>query len=113
MSYACASPLLAAGTHLWMWVRAWEAQADACLPLCAVQDELLSDESALRLLMFLGLVEEDARFGLLFEALQGIPGQQRPTLGYLMSAWQGALLVADDVGNVIWRVSATRPASAP
>ena len=26
---------------------------------------------------------------------------------------QGALLVADDVGNVIWRVSATRPASAP
>ena len=72
------------------WVRAWEAQADACLPLCAVQDELLSDESALRLLMFLGLVEEDARFGLLFEALQGIPGQQRPTLGYLMSAWQGA-----------------------
>jgi glucose/arabinose dehydrogenase len=26
---------------------------------------------------------------------------------------RGALLVADDVGNVIWRVSATRPASAP
>lgn len=76
-------------------VRRWEEQTDAFLPLRALREQLLPDDSALRLLLVLGLVEEDARFGLLFEGLQGLPGQQRPTLGYLMSAWQGAQACGD------------------
>lgn len=76
-------------------VRRWEEQAEEFLPLRALRTQLLPDDSALRLLMLLGLVEEDARFGVLFETLQGLPGQQRPTVGYLMSSWQGAQACGD------------------
>jgi len=40
------------------------------------------------LLLGVGLIEEDARFGLLFESMQGTPGQQRPTVN-LFNAWWG------------------------
>jgi hypothetical protein len=62
-------------------VREWE-QAGGPLPLA----QLGLDELALRLLFTVGLVEEDARFGLVWEAIDGIPGQQRPTAS-LLSAW--------------------------
>src|SRR5262249_38489108 len=38
----------------------------------------------------LGLVEDDARFGTVFEALTGITGQPRPTLGLLNEWWPGS-----------------------
>ena len=55
-------------------VREWE-RAGPPLPL----SQLGLDELALRLLFTVGLVEEDARFGLVWEAVDGGPGQQRPT----------------------------------
>src|SRR5262249_11414528 len=42
----------------------------------------------LALLMTIGLVEEDARFGFMFEYLQGITNQPRPTQG-LLHSWFG------------------------
>jgi predicted nucleic acid-binding protein len=38
-------------------------------------------------LLTVGLIEEDPRFGVMFDALQGAHGYQRPTIG-LLSAWQ-------------------------
>jgi hypothetical protein len=37
--------------------------------------------------MCIGLVEEDARFGTLFEAMQEQPGQRRPTFGLIKQWW--------------------------
>jgi cytidylate kinase len=66
---------------------AWEAAAGDDLPLCALRRAAGLDYAALRLLVTVGLMEEDPRFGLLFDALQGGVGQHRPTIG-LLSAWQ-------------------------
>src|SRR6185312_5545582 len=41
------------------------------------------DDETLSILVLVGVIEEDARFGLLFEALQSLPGVQRPTAGLL------------------------------
>lgn len=65
---------------------AWESSAAGHLPLRALREAALLDHDALTLLMSIGLIEEDARFGLLFEAMQATPGQHRPTLS-LLSAW--------------------------
>lgn len=50
--------------------------------------ELGLDEGASTLLMVAGLIEEDARFGPLFEALQNAPGQHRPTVALLTALWR-------------------------
>ena len=42
------------------------------------------------LFLTLALVDEDARFGVLFEAIQASPGQHRPTLGMLARLLPGA-----------------------
>jgi ATPases of the AAA+ class len=66
---------------------AWEQDAtDTYLPLRALRHATGLDHEAMTLLMGIGLNEEDARFGVLFESLQGTTGQQSPTLG-LLSAW--------------------------
>jgi hypothetical protein len=62
-------------------VSQWE-RAGPELPLA----QLGLDALALRLLFTVGLVEEDARFGLVWEAVDGAPGQQRPTAS-LLAAW--------------------------
>ena len=49
------------------------------------------DHAALTLLLTIGLTEEDARFGLVFEAAQATPGQRRPTQALLNAWWRGAL----------------------
>src|SRR5262249_46532482 len=67
-------------------LRSWESQASGFLPIRALQRAAgLSDET-LRAYFCLGLGEEDPRFGLLFEALQGTPGQHHLTYG-LLNAW--------------------------
>jgi hypothetical protein len=63
----------------------WAQTADVRLPLSALRAVYDLNHDALTLLMACGLIEEDARFGLLFEAVQSA-GQRRPTLG-LLSAW--------------------------
>jgi hypothetical protein len=76
---------LDAGTPSWERLREWERGAPH-LPLRALRESLELDAVALTLLFTIGLVEEDARFGSLFEALNGLPGEPRPTLG-LLATW--------------------------
>lgn len=61
-------------------------------PLRALCEAAGLDREALLMLLTLGLPEEDARFGSLFEGLQGAPG--RPTMGLLTAWWQ-----TDDPGE--------------
>ncbi len=58
-----------------------EADPALALPIAALVQAARLDQPGLELLFLAGLVEEDARFGLLFEALSGTPGCRRPTCG--------------------------------
>jgi hypothetical protein len=66
-------------------------EGDAHLPLRALGAAYGLDYDALMLLMCTGLVEEDARFGAMFERMQVVPGQHRPTVGLLGELWQDAV----------------------
>ncbi len=46
------------------------------------------DREAVSIWMAIGLIEEDPRFGPLFEAMQNAPGQHRPTLSLLTALWR-------------------------
>jgi ATPase family associated with various cellular activities (AAA) len=70
----------------------WEQAADIQLPVRA----LSLDPLALSLLFTVGLVDEDARFGSLFEAMNG-SSEPRPTLG-LLATW-----TADDTARAALR----------
>jgi ATPase family associated with various cellular activities (AAA) len=74
----------------------WEEGVAEHLPLRALKTACELDHETLLLLICIGLIEEDARIGLLFEALQGIPGRHRPTSGLLSGWW----LPPDDGINV-------------
>src|SRR2546423_5309232 len=74
---------------------AWERATTTHLPLRALREAYQLEHGALTLLMCAGLIEEDARFGLLFEALQGA-AQRRPTAG-LLSAWWRARVDCTEV----------------
>jgi ATPase family associated with various cellular activities (AAA) len=67
-------------------LEAWEACAGAPLPLRLLRESNGLDDLALRLLFTAGLVEEDLRFGQIFQALNGLADESRPTLG-MLSAW--------------------------
>src|SRR5262245_4474794 len=77
-------------------LQAWEKPANVHLPLYALRDAAGLDQIAMTLLLTIGLIEEDARFGGVFEALHGIAGQRRPTLGLLHAWWSEA---GDDGGR--------------
>ena len=63
----------------------WEAAIDGHLPLRAIRDATGLDDQALTILFLSGLVDEDDRFGMLYEALQ--PGRgARPSAG-LLAGW--------------------------
>lgn len=66
----------------------WEMTVTDHLPLRALCQAASLDHNALILLITVGLIEEDSRFGSLFDELQGGTGQHRPTVG-LLSAWHG------------------------
>ena len=76
-------------------LEAWERRVPGHLPLRAARSALGLDLAAAMGLVTVGLVEEDARFGALFEALQGAPGQRRPTAGLLRQIWSAHLAPAD------------------
>ena len=67
----------------------WEGKTTQHLPLRALREAALLDHSALTLLVTIGLIEEDVRFGSVFEAMQDTPGQHRPTLSLLSVWWRG------------------------
>jgi hypothetical protein len=65
----------------------WEAETPGHLPLRALCESGALDHETLTVLLTIGLIEEDARFGFLFESIQGTAGQRRPTMGLLTSWW--------------------------
>ena len=67
---------------------AWERGASAGLPLARLALSARLDHDCLTLLMCVGLIEEDSRFGHVFEAAQDAPGQRRPTVGLLNAWWR-------------------------
>jgi hypothetical protein len=79
------------GDALSWWVESlqtWEKEATQHLPLRAVREAAGLDHSAMILLTTIGLIEEDLRFGLVFEAMQGSPGQHRVTPSLLNAWWR-------------------------
>jgi hypothetical protein len=68
----------------------WEAKAEARLPLRELREAAGLDYSSLLLWITVGLIEEDARFGSLFAAMQGTPEQHRPTAGLLNAWWSSS-----------------------
>jgi hypothetical protein len=75
----------------------WEEDAPRSLPLRSLMAETGIDAEAVSLLMTIGFIEEDPRFGAVFEWAQpGSPGQQRPTLGLLTAWWRSQ----DDCSDV-------------
>src|SRR5215831_2858128 len=68
-------------------LRAWEQKTTAHLPLRALRQAAGLDHSAMILLTIIGLIEEDLRFGAIFETMQGTPGQHRVTPG-LLNCWR-------------------------
>ena len=68
----------------------WESTVEHHLPLRALCEAEAFDRSALTLLLTVGLVEEDPRFGIVFECLHGLTAaHSRPTQGLLQS-WFGS-----------------------
>ncbi len=61
----------------------FEAWASVPLPIANLRRAAGLEIDDLVLLAMIGLADEDARFGFVFEALHGIAGQQRPTAGLL------------------------------
>ena len=72
----------------------WEAATTEHLPLRALRESAALDHRAIGLLLSVGLIEEDSRFGFLFETMQATPGQHRPNAGLLSAWWRDA----DDEG---------------
>jgi hypothetical protein len=67
-------------------IEAWEAGQSARLPLVELRRAADLTVDDLVLVTTIGLAEEDGRFGFVFEALHGIAGQPRPTVG-LVHDW--------------------------
>ncbi len=63
-------------------LHAWEARAGGHLPLRALRDQAQLDDAAITLLLIAGLLEEDRRFGAVFNALYQQPV---PTFGLLVT----------------------------
>jgi ATPase family associated with various cellular activities (AAA) len=74
------------GTREWAaMLAAREAEADWHLPIRALAEAAELDFVGLRMLFSIALVEEDIRFGAVFEHRQGVSGQPRPTIGSLQA----------------------------
>jgi len=67
-------------------LQGWEEKATGHLPLQALRKSAGLDHAALILLTTVGLIEEDLRFGQVFETMQGSPGQHRATPS-LLNTW--------------------------
>ncbi len=75
----------------------WEGRISTHLPLRTLRDTAGLSHQTLTLLFAIGLIEEHAQFGRLFEAMQDTPGAHRPTLGLLQNWWHAAYPDSSDV----------------
>jgi hypothetical protein len=99
-------PALTRETAIDWWrdaLHAWEAMTQAHLPLRALRETAGFNHEALTMLLSIGTVEEDVRFGDLFETIQGLPGQRRPTVG-LLNAWWDSTAEPGDVRMALRRL---------
>jgi hypothetical protein len=69
-------------------IEAWERAAPGRLPLGSLRRMAGLDHDEITLLAQIGLPDEDPRFGLVFEALQGGAGERRATPALLAAGWQ-------------------------
>ncbi len=69
-------------------LRQWESAVVDHLPLRALRNTGPLNRLSEALWLTVGLSDEDPRFGLVFEDIQGVTGQRRPTLG-LLTSWYG------------------------
>ncbi len=67
-------------------LQTWEEKTERHLPFRALRQAAGLDHSALILLTTIGLIEEDLRFGVIFETMQNSPGQHRATPS-LLNSW--------------------------
>lgn len=72
----------------WSAVRDWETGAQSHLPLRALREAAGVSHAAMLWLITTGMVEDDPRFGALFESLQAPLRQRRPTVGLLSHCWR-------------------------
>jgi hypothetical protein len=76
---------LAEAAHKWCTdLDTWEAGIATHLPLRALRLRAGLSQPELLWLLTLAVIEEDGRFGFLFETLQGTPDQHRPSLGFML-----------------------------
>lgn len=95
-------------------LEAWERRATQPLPLVVLRSLVGGGTAGAMCLLTAGLVEEDARFGALFEFLQGNSGQRRPTAGFLRQCW-GHYLEAPEFSRIhrharqlgLWQIAGT------
>jgi hypothetical protein len=69
-------------------IDAWERRARVRLPLAALRATAGLTHDDLVLLAQIGMPEEDPRFGLVFDALQGGVGEPRPGISMLAAGWR-------------------------
>ncbi|HJZ57055.1 MAG TPA: ATP-binding protein, partial [Gemmataceae bacterium] len=65
----------------------WEETIAGHLPIRTLRRAAGLNPAAVMVWMTAGLAEEDPRFGILFDALQGTTGVQRPTAGLIATLW--------------------------
>jgi hypothetical protein len=81
----------------------WEQEQPGHLPLRALGEVAGLSRQGLALLLGIGLIEEDVRFGSVFERFQRRPAQSRTTVG-LLEAWWGGLFPEGGARPVVRRL---------
>ena len=70
-------------------IACWESGVSEFLPVRALRDAAGVDHDSMVLVFVAGLIEEDTRFGSLFEVVNEWTGQPRPTVGCLTECFAG------------------------
>lgn len=68
-------------------IAAWEGESDAFLPIRAIREAAGLDHDELAIVFGVGLLEEDSRFGALFEALHAVDPHRRPSVGLIATCF--------------------------
>jgi hypothetical protein len=69
------------------WIEEWEGRADGHLPLAVLRRAEGLDVQTMALLLWLGLVEEDPRFGVVIEAAHHERGCSKPSEWLAQAVW--------------------------
>ncbi|MDQ3181000.1 MAG: ATP-binding protein [Acidobacteriota bacterium] len=81
----------------------WEKKSKTHLPLRDLREKFGLSHSSIICLMIIGLIEEDARFGLVFESLNEFSNEKRLTFGTL-NGWQREEKPEDSAHSTIYKL---------